>query len=575
MDNNATPLTSLATREDLASPDMVDFVTRFGDAIRAEIPEHPNLRISTLLEGDFAVVYVPRDEIADLIRTIGPGLLTNLPILMTLLGQPDLEASGILQVQQQPYLDLRGQGVVIGFVDTGIDYTQPAFQYENGTTKIQYIWDQTVEGTPPRDYPYGAEYTAEDINRALAAEAPLAVVPHADTVGHGTFLASVAASHQEGEYIGAAPDAGIIMVKLRGANAFHLEQYHISPDRENIFSSSDVMLGVEYIIDRANQLGMPAAICVGVGSNYGSHDGFNALDEYLAHISNQTGFAVCVAAGNEALARHHAEGIIQSTGESQDIEIQVEPGSTFMDVQLWNNGADRMSVSVTSPAGEVVGRIPARSGESTQILLTTGGTVVTVRYFFPNPRNGGQITWLQIVDPTPGIWAVTVYGDSIVEGFYNAWLPITGIGDPGVRFLTPSPNVTITEPATALGVLRVGAYSTYGLRLYPDSSWGPTRLPLLAPDLCAPGVDVSGIYPGGPGTMTGTSVAAAIAAGACALMLQWGIIRNNDPSINTFLIRAYFIRGCDRSPNIVYPNEQWGFGRLNLINTFTQLRATP
>jgi hypothetical protein len=92
------------------------------------------------------------------------------------------------------------------------------------------------------------------------------------------------------------------------------------------------------------------------------------------------------------------------------------------------------------------------------------------------------------------------------------------------------------------------------------------------PCLTAPGVNVGGIFPGGQGTMTGTSVAAAITTGACALMLQWGIVQGNDVSLSSYQIRAFLLRGCERDINIVYPNNQWGYGRLNLINTFTMMR---
>jgi subtilisin family serine protease len=94
----------------------------------------------------------------------------------------------------------------------------------------------------------------------------------------------------------------------------------------------------------------------------------------------------------------------------------------------------------------------------------------------------------------------------------------------------------------------------------------------LKPDFTAPGVDVGGVYPTGYGKMSGTSVAAAITAGAGALLLQWGIVNQNDISMSTYHIRAYLIRGCSRSETIVYPNQQWGYGSLNLLQTFSRMR---
>ena len=83
---------------------------------------------------------------------------------------------------------------MIGIIDTGIDYTHPAFTYEDRTTKIYALWDQTIrDGEKPEGFLYGTEYTAEQINQALAAEDSLTVVPSVDEDGHGTFIAGAAA----------------------------------------------------------------------------------------------------------------------------------------------------------------------------------------------------------------------------------------------------------------------------------------------------------------------------------------------------------------------------------------------
>ncbi|MEM5768595.1 MAG: S8 family serine peptidase, partial [Bacillota bacterium] len=108
--------------------------------------------------------------------------------------------------------------------------------------------------------------------------------------------------------------------------------------------------------------------------------------------------------------------------------------------------------------------------------------------------------------------------------------------------------------------------------LYPRTSWGPTREPVLVPDFVAPGVNVSGFTPYGLNVMSGTSMAAAITAGACALFLQWGIVRQHDISMSTNQIRAYLIRGCDKSDEISYPNPQWGYGTLNVLQSFSLMR---
>ena len=149
---------------------------------------------------------------------------------------------------------------------------------------------------------------------------------------------------------------------------------------------------------------------------------------------------------------------------------------------------------------------------------------------------------------------------------------MTGFISPTVEFLAANPNYTITVPASLTGGIVCGAYNFRTDSLYPMSSWGPTRVGGLATDLVAPGVDVTGYFPGGQGMMSGTSIAAAITTGASALMLQWGIVRGNDIALSTYQIRAYLIRGCNRDENMVYPNNRWGYGRLNLFRSFQLMR---
>jgi len=190
-----------------------------------------------------------------------------------------------------------------------------------------------------------------------------------------------------------------------------------------------------------------------------------------------------------------------------------------------------------------------------------------MEYYLPLRASGEQFTRIKIIQPTPGIWTITVHGEIVLSGEYHFWMPLTGFIDPDTIFLSPTPNYTVVIPATATGVITCGAYDSRNNSLYSDSSWGPTRLPTVALHLVAPGVNVGGIFPTGQGQMSGTSVSAAITAGACALMMQWGIVDDNETSLSTERIKAYLIRGCVRDMLTEYPNDQWGYGKLNLYNT--------
>ena len=553
-------------------PNMVALILESEARSPAFLENNPYIKYKTTVTGGYTILYVHYHDVDRIITTEGAYSSNVFPFVLGLLGSADLESSGILQVHRQPFLNLMGSGVLLGFVGTGIDYTQAAFRYEDGSSKIQYIWDQTIRGGAPDGFHYGTEYDNQEINDALALEDPREAVPHVDSVGHGTFLASVAASREKGQYIGAAPDSELIVVKLKRANPLDYERLLIPTEQENAFSSADVIMGVEYITEKAAELGRPVAICIPLGTNIGAHDGGSSLEGYLSRVASITGTAVCVAAGNEGQAGHHTNFKLSNTGDTEDVEIRVGGGFQDINITMINFAGDRMSVAITSPTGEHITRVPARSGSTyTQKLILERATVL-IEYQFPVGKHSIQYTKIHILSATPGVWTITVYGDYVLDGSFHMWLPITGFVGPDTAFLVPKPNYTITIPATSTGVIACGAYNSANGSLSPTSSWGPSRLPAIRPDLVAPGVDVDGIFPSGPGKMSGTSVSAAITAGACALLLQWGIVDGNDVFLDSYRIRADLIAGCSRDPGKDYPNNQWGYGRLNLYNTFQALR---
>ena len=556
----------------LYSENTLDFIVRRSDFI-SRLSNEQNIYFAQTLGGRYDLLYTNVNNIQKIIDLLGTSYISSASSLLGLQDTIHLDAAGITPVQFQPYLDLKGSGIAIGFVDTGIDYTLDAFRYEDGTSKILAIYDQTIQSyTPPDDFPIGIEFTNEQINAALRSENPFEVVPHRDESGHGTFLASVAAARMSDEYSGAAPDSSLIIVKVRKVRQFYLDRYAVPKDLEYAFGSISVMVGVEYIVRKAAELGLPVVICIGLGGNFGSHDGFSIFEDYLSGISNLRGVCLCIAAGNEAEARHHMQKTIPKTSKVDNIDIKVGESNGNIYMSLWNTVADKMSVAVRSPTGEIISRVPPISELSyTQSLILEPSTV-TIEYYFPVEGTGDQLTIVKVLNATPGIWTINVYGDIVLNGTFDAWLPLTGFIKEGTEFLAATPYGTVTMPSTMFGAISCGAYDHLKNSLYSKSSWGPTRSMAMDPTLVAPGVNIGGFYPTGYGAMSGTSVSTAITAGACALLMQWGIVQKNDVSLSTYQIRAYLIRGCSRSEVMSYPNTQWGYGRLDLLQTFNRLR---
>ena len=514
----------------LNNPDTVDFLIKTNEYFYSRPADIPFVKFTQVLSDRYVISYINRDDIDRIRSLLGVNFNFYRSVLLGLLDREALEAAGIIQVQEQSFLSLTGRGVLIGVIDTGIDYTNPAFIYEDGTTKIQSIYDQSsLSGNPPEEFFIGTEYTREQINEALKSDDPYTVVPQRDISGHGTFLASIMASRQPGEYLGAAPDAEIVAVKLKKARNFYLDYFLVPPDQEYVFESSAFALGIEYVLRQGKKLDRPVAICISVGTNNGPHDGSSLLEQYLEDISDIGGICICAAAGNESQAKHHMRGQITESGGTADIELNVTNQGSGVFMSIKNDASDRLSFSLKSPSGENVIRVPAKPAAIYNTNLIFNKSKVWIEYNYPVAGNGGQVTTIRIQNAIPGIWTVTVYGDIIIDGRFDAYLPLTGLGYPGIEFLAPDPFYTIVTPATSISVISTGAYNSVDNSLYINSSWGPTRLPMSSPDLVAPGVRVGGIYPTGYGTMTGTSVAAAIATGAAALMLAMGNYRRKQP----------------------------------------------
>lgn len=561
---------NLPLSEFVKLPTTVDFQFLNTERFKIFARSHPYIRLGTEFEDGYIVGYINQAYVTQLLSDLGGDFLYFLPRIMSPTDSHSNDASGITQVLNQPFLNLSGRGVIIGIVDTGIDYRKDAFKFEDGSTKILGIWDQTVDGKRQDDLYFGSTYTSDDINNANRSSDPYSIVPSVDEDGHGTFLASVAASNEPGEYIGAAPKAYLLIVKLKKASQYLIDRYLITNDNPNLYESTDYMLGMKYILDASEKFNMPIVMCIGMGTNDGAHDGNSLIEEYISFVSQRVGYAFVTAVGNEANAKHHTQGRIPATRATDQISIKVgEQGASFT-VIIHSPGYDKISAGVTSPTGEAVSRVSFQSGLEFSNQLVLENTRITLRYFRDNNNN----VIVSFKNATQGIWNIILYGDLIINGEYWAWLPITGQISPTVEFLRPTPEYTIVIPSTALRAIKCGAYNSKDQSLLVSSSWGPTRLLRIAPDFVAPGVDVKGIYPTGYGTMTGTSVAAAITAGIAALLFEWGIVNGNKPAMDSDLIRSYLISGCQRERNLAYPNIQWGFGKVNLYGTFEVIKES-
>lgn len=499
----------------------------------------------------------------------------SIPKCYTLTDIAAMTQAGITQVQNYPTLNLQGTGVMIGFIDTGIDYQNPVFRNLDGSTRVAGIWDQTIQdGIPPQGFLYGTEYTREQIDMALRSDNPFSIVPSRDEQSHGTFLASIAAggADADNQFLGAAPDATIAMVKLKPAKQYLKDFYQIHTEN-TCYQETDIMLGLKYLNELAERLELPLVICIALGTNQGGHSALSPLSGLLEIYSNLSNRAIVIAAGNEANQRHHYLGQSENVNDIKEVEIRVSSGVDGFCMELWTENPNIMTVTVVSPSGGTTSKLPIRSNETQEYRFVFEGTRITINYKLFLERSNAEMVFFRLEGPTEGIWKVIVEPVQVAEGVFHIWLPVTEFLQNEVYFLESNPDYTITEPGSTITGMTVGFYNGSDNSIAISSGRGYTRGGIIKPNFVAPGVNVTGASTRNQFTKrSGSSIAAGITAGASALLLEWIVYQLGEGAADSIQIRNLLTLGTERTLNEVYPNRTWGYGRLNLYRTFDELR---
>ena len=569
----------------VASEDFADFIAPYfttpEEFIRSQGTDCIDFVNSTL-----AVVYVP-------LSTVTPSTYTSytysaVPKLYSLLDVTSMDAAGITPAGELPVLNNQGAGVIVGFVDTGINYTDSLFRNVDGSTRIIGIWDQTnnsdnsnnIENETVKPFSafsalYGTQYTAEEINLALNSDNPASIVPTRDENGHGTFLASIAAGNRDERagFSGAAPQASIAMVKLKPAKQY-LRDFYLIQDGADAYQENDIMMGVSYLYFLARKYSMPLVVCIPLGTNMGSHMGMSRLGQYLNQVSLSNGSAVITAAGNETGARHHFRAVMDASTDEVTAELRVGEREAGFSMELWAENMGVYTVGFISPTGEVAREIsvPLRGENTVSFLLEQ--TRITVYTQIADVSAGSQFIFMRFENPMSGIWRILIRNSLDIRETFHLWLPVRGFISDETYFLRPNPDTIITDPGNAQYPITVTAYDHTRNSIYIHASRGYSRSGQIKPDLAAPGVNILGASVSGRRLtrMSGTSVSAAHLAGAAAILLNWGVLDGNYPYLNTPVLKSIFVRGAQRNPALTYPNREFGYGTLDLYEAFLRLR---
>ena len=469
--------------------------------------------------------------------------------------------------QKKQSFPLLGKDVLIGIVDSGIDYENPDFRNADGTTRILALWDQTLQnGKPPQGYHIGTEFTSEQINEALRMEVReerYRIVPSRDTSGHGTAVAGIAAGNgrgsKNGKYRGAAPEAGLLIVKMGGAGETGFPR------------TTQLMRGVDYIVRKAEELKKPVAINISFGNTYGSHDGTSLLERYLNTVSERWKNVICVGSGNEGTTAGHAAGEYRK-GMMTEVQLAVQQREKSFSLQIWKSYVDEVAITIVDPSGNHSGRLEEKEGTQ---RIQIGETELLVYYGEPKPYSIRQEIYISFQPRnefvTAGVWKIQMMPGQVVDKLWQMWLPVQNALNIGTAFLKPDSSTTLTIPSTASLVITVAAYNALTFSYADFSGRGPAQIyegeNANKPDLAAPGVRVMApVAGGGYAEFTGTSFATPFVTGSAALLMEWGIVKGNDPYLYGEKVKAYLRRGARQIPGYErWPNGKLGYGEDVII----------
>ena len=500
-------------------------------------------RVSLL--GGYGIIYLPENRIEE-ISALPQIEYIEKPKRLTFSLAKARAASCITPVTNPPR-NLDGEGILVGIIDSGIDIYHPDFRNEDGTTRIVNLWDQTL----------GQVFSEEDINEALLANDNR--FPSRDFSGHGTHVAGIAAGNgraSDGLYAGVAAKSKLLIVKLG----------NLLP--EAFPRTTELMTALDYCIRRSLELAMPLALNLSFGNNYGSHTGFSLLETYLDTVATIGCTTIAVGTGNEGNLGRHASGIL-TEGTPQTLELSLSPGETSLSIQLWKDYSDEFQIRLTSPSGESL-LLNEKTIGSYQARL--GNTELYWYFGEPSPYQIFQEIYVEMLPASgqqtleEGLWTWQLTPIHLKNGRYDFWLPSSSSISSATRFLIADPQTTLTIPSTAFRPISVAAYDSNANQLASFSGQGFTTLSQTKPDLAAPGVDIISTAPGGGYSVrSGTSMATPFVTGSTALLMQYGIIKGNDPYLYGQKIKAWLIRGARPLPAIKeYPSPEIGWGVLCL-----------
>ena len=555
--------------------DYSHYVVEYQGNIQEEVSKKPDY-YATIINSRYAILSTKEKLGRNPVNTqFSSVVYIRPPIPFTLEEVSPIEASEANFLQLHLPLNLTGRGVNIGIIDTGIDYLSEEFMKPNGETRIEAIWDQTIQSVSKDGndiVPYGTIYRQDEINNAIKAnkegKSPYEIVPSKDEIGHGTNMTGIIGGTGKNPNLkGVVPECHLIVVKI----SEDIQYKGIYPPKVPTYNIFSVFTALQFLYEYYINHNEPMVIYFPLGSNMDDHKGTGIFSEYLADISINNGLVIVTGTGNQGASGVHASGIISEVGGTSAIELYISPEQKNIFAEIWIGAPNIMSLEVISPSGENSGVVRGVINTSNAYTFLFEKTSMIITYYLPEEGTGDELISVEFYNLQQGIWKFRLTGDFILDGVFNIWIAQEGISIGGTKFVLSDPYGTLTSPSDSEYLITAAAYNqennnivTYSGRAFLND--------VTTIDVAAGGEKVLTVAPNNTvAVVSGTSVSAAIVAGACSMLLEWGIVDGNYPKMYSESIRTFLQRGTMTRSGDKYPNSEWGYGMLNIRRMFQEM----
>ncbi|MEG0775750.1 S8 family peptidase [Clostridium sp.] len=527
-----------------------------------------------ITEKSFAIIFVKKGMLNQLLEAI-PKIMNIEPYYVYTLSELYSFNSENKNSINKGSLTLDGEGVIVGIIGTELDYLNPRFLTEDGKSRIITFWDQSDNTGPrPSSMPYGTEYSKENINAIIASntgELPNESVSPRYEKSFGTALAGIIGGRKltnKDPFSSIAPKCEFALVNLKQANKDFLKSIGIEKSFENIYQGAEIYTALKYLSDFQQTVKKPMVVYLPLGSNSGGRSGDTILERYIDVITERTGFIVVTNTGAQGHGRTHSGRVIKETGATENSFVEVDELENSLYLSIYTRTIDLIDITITSPTGETIEKFTV---DKLNQILTNEEKGIPIDYFVQEKPNGIKNLEIIIRDVKSGIWKISLLGGYIVSGIVDIWLHPEELLHSNTRFFRTTPYTTLLTPGTAMNIITNSYYGTQSKTIAIHTGRGFPRMGETQPVVSCPGFNMLTVSTSNNlGGFSGAAIAGAILAGAVALVYQWAFVQGNYLELNPKLLRQLLISSTIKEENIIYPSEEWGYGRLD----FQKLKET-